>query len=431
METNKILHHLIKNQKPIFGIHGGGNVGLGCMADIVSRSKIAYQIVATSSDELMNHLINSNQHYWLKHGNKHKGISQTEIKNVTMLNYKIKHNMTWLYVHADLLAICLPEHALINMSQAIALGIKKRYETHGRELTVLILMNKPHNDFFVKSEITKALLFQTKNSSYVKNILNKIKFIPTVVDRIVNKIERRKIIDSIRDKSKFYLFSAERHFALYVPETMEEAAYFPDMTPVANLHQFAEIKNKYMNAPHTILAWMGGLMGCKTIAEAINNSTTLSHINNLMECEIAPILKAEYPELSKNTLISLKKHFINRCKSSTEDPIERVARDPLRKLDHGGRIRGIIELRQKHRLNIAIPELEQGIAAGLLYAINKIDPNNEECKKIHDIYQSSHSYKSILCYKGPYRNRTYSGLDSFNDRSLINNILKRMHAFKC
>ena len=229
---------------------------------------------------------------------------------------------------------------------------------------------------------------------------------------------------------QFNLFTAERDFSLCVSDKFQEASHFPDLKKVDNLNQFAEVKNKYINGPHCMLAWIGGLMGCRTIGEAINNPSILCFIDDLMEFEIGPILKIEYPNITNNDLKLLKDSFIKRCKASSEDPVMRVGRDPLRKLNSSDRVRGIIELKQKHGLKIATPELERGIAAGILYAVKKVDPTNDECKKIHEIYRKSGSYQAILCYKGPYGEGTYPGLDPHRDRALINNILNRITSFE-
>lgn len=473
MSIETLLNDLRKNKKKIFGIHGGGNIGLGCMADIVANSLYQYHIVATSSDEFTNNLINSAQQFHLQHHTS-QATKPTCIKNITMIYSRKRTNILWLYKHADLLALCVTEKAIANIVSDIAAGLSARYESEGTSLKILILMNRSDCDKLVQSEITKALNKLTRDTNYTKKILSSVQFIPTVADRIVSKIDKKNILNQLKNQLvsldqqtinkfpnlfdlkkslqeqietilinpnklnaairnlnlQFHLFNAEYHFLLYVPENFHEFNRLPNVKLVKNLKEFAEIKNKYINGPHAMLAWMGGLMGCKTIAEAINNPSMLWFISNLMEKEIGPILKAEYPTITVNELNILKNLFIRRCKGSLVDPIIRVGRDPLRKMDRGGRIRGIIELRQKHNLKIPTPELEKGIAAGVLYAINKIDPNNEECQKIREIYHQSNSYREVLCYKGPYGNGIYGGLDLDKDRPLINKILERIVIFE-
>jgi mannitol-1-phosphate/altronate dehydrogenase len=213
---------------------------------------------------------------------------------------------------------------------------------------------------------------------------------------------------------------------MYVPNHFTEAERFPLMTTTKNLNTIEAVKNKYINGPHAVLAWIGGFLGHTTIADSIKHPELFQFIKEMMEYEIAPILIAEYPDLTSEDLIKLEKSFFERCAASINDPVTRVGRDPLRKLDSGGRIRGTIELARKHDLSIATPRLEKGIAAGLLYALHGVDPSNPGCKKIREIYNQNDSYQSVLCYSGDAPSGKFSGLHPENDSQTIANVLNKM-----
>lgn len=454
-------------KKPIFAIHGGGNIGLGCMADIVATGSDQYHIIATSSDRFTNKIINAKHQYWLHHNDTN---DRTCINNISMIYSRNRRNIVWLYTKANIVALCLTENGLIEMVNTIIDGLIKRYYINRDPLDILILMNKPNAAEFVQNLIYKRMYNRTKNIKLTERILQRVRLVPTVVDRIVSKIERRKVMREIRkqlaslnkkqlallidNKSqnisksiiienclrdpailmralqyfnfKYCLFRTERDFVLFVPDYFKRAKRFPKLKTVKNINQFAEIKNKYMNGPHSMLAWIGGLMGFETIAETINKPSVNLYVNKLMENEIGPILKSAFPSINQNELQQLKKSFIRRCKINTRDTVERVGRDPLRKLNRGERVRGILELKQKHNLNIKTPELERGMAAGILYATKEIDPINEECRTIKSVYDKSRCYKEVLCYKGPYAKGNYPGLDAIKDEKLIKNILNRI-----
>lgn len=410
---------LHSNNQPIFAIHGGGNIGLGCMAEIVNNGKKPYQIIATSSDRDMNQLINSKNRYWLVHN--HEG-ETTCIDNVKMIYSRHKQNIVWLYTHADILALCLTEKGLVSVIDYIADGIISRYELKKEPLEILILMNHPKSEELLKHLLFNAILIKRKSKAEMQSIMSYVMIIPTVVDRIVSKIDSKKVIASFQQrKNKLYLFKAERNYLLYAPTNFSKARHFPKIKTVNNIRQFAEIKNKYLNGPHSMLAWMGGLMGCKTIAETIQKPSLYHYVNTLMENEIAPILQSAYPNLNYYELKSLKKSFLKRCKENKDDPVIRVGRDPIRKLKSGERVRGIIELKQKLKLPMETPQIERGIAAGIMYAINEVDPKNDECQQIKALYTKHRSYKAILCSQG---------LDQNKDQRLINNVIKRISSFK-
>src|SRR3982751_6577310 len=75
-------------QNKIFGIHGGGNIGLGLMAEIVSKSHVSYHMIATSNDTFLVNMINSTNRYFLHHKSNELKSSTTLIQNVKMISRK-------------------------------------------------------------------------------------------------------------------------------------------------------------------------------------------------------------------------------------------------------------------------------------------------------------------------------------------------------
>lgn len=466
-KLEQIQSRLSRNKKRIFAIHGGGYIGLGLMADIISQSPFEYKICATSSDKFTNLIINSLNQFWIQH-DLSKSNKVTCVKNVTMRFSRNDRNIIDLYVNANVLAICLTEQGIIQTSEVISQGLIARYETDQAGLKIFVLMNKPDSAEFIRNAVFKKLIQLTQDEVYTEKVLAAIQFIPTMVDRIVNKIDTNTLLQQLRRqllshepylkslsfvdpnlpfdeqienilsspkklitlikklKLQVNLFNAELSFVLYVPDGLPEVPRFPAIKAVKNVEQFIMLKNKYVNGPHAILAWLGGLKGYKTIAAAIRDKSIAEFIEKMMQHEIAPILAAEYPAIKPQEFEFLKSAFFKHCRSNKKDLIIRVGRDPLRKLIRGGCIMGVIDLRLKHALALSTSRLEKGIALGILYAIKKIDPYNDECKKIREIYQKNHSYKEILCYTGYYGNGVYPGLDQNQDKKLIQNILTHL-----
>lgn len=451
-------------EKMVFGIHGGGNIGLGLMTEIISKSHVKYEIIATSNDNFIANIINNTNKYSLRHNTATNEHASTLIKNVRIISRE-SHDIIELYKTASIIAICLTPVVIPEAAKDIAKGIIARYRTTGNFLKILVLMNIPQCDLFTKEKIKHELHQLISSETEVNAILENIQIIPTVVDRIVTKINQEsvknqikiqlqeKINSAILNKAQvdfiladtnrlseaintynleFYLFNAELNYMLYVPKYFTEATNFPTMKKISNIEQFEAIKNRYINGPHAILAWIGGLLGSKTIAEAIQIPGIERFIKSMMNEEIAPALMAEFPTLSKVELRFLRNLFIKRCFDSTDDLITRVGRDPMRKINANGRIRGTIELCNKHRLRITTKRLELGLAAAILYAIKKVDPSfNPGCAQLLDIYKkNNNNYKAVLCYNGDSPSGTYIGLDKDKDSVLINNILHFIHIFE-
>ncbi len=448
-------------------IHGGGNIGLGLMADIINRSKEPYQIIATSNDEFFNLLINANHQFRLQHDGSADDGDDTLIQNVTMIP-RDHSDIVKLYTDAtELLAICLTREAFHECVEYIARGIVARYEHNNTKLTILVLMNLPRCDEYVKRTIHEQMQLLIQDPEKLEKILESMVFIPTVSDRIVSKIPA----DSVRDELKHQLatciaplfadkaselpaaiegimlspthlseyikryslscklFNAEVPFRLYAPQRFLEAfSHFCAIDGVDDLEQHADIKDKYINGPHAILAWLGAILGCQTIAEAMNYPGMGHYIQCLMDKEIAPMLKVIYPTLTTATLISIQKMFLDRCLISTNDPVIRVGRDPLRKLGCDGRILGLRF--QNSATTMPTPLLERGVAAGVLYALKDKDSSNPDCQLMKEIYTSNASYTDVLCYQGETRSGIHKGLDLNTDNDLLSRVLLKIESLE-
>ncbi|MBN9288741.1 MAG: hypothetical protein BGO43_08505 [Gammaproteobacteria bacterium 39-13] len=466
----KIQSRLARNKKRVFAIHGGGYIGLGLMADIISQSPFEYNIVATSSDKFINLLINCNHQFRIQH-DASKESQTTCVNNVTMVYSRNHKNIHDLYIQSNIMAICLTEEGLLQSANIIAQGLIARYETDQAGLKIFILMNKPDCADFTRHVVYTAMLEQTNNPEYCEKVLKSIHFLPSMVDRIVNKIDTEILLQQLKSQLRknylhsnhakplqlfdvkksinqqvneifsspkkllkavkqfglqINLFNAELSFVLYVPDGVPEVSRFPAIKAVKNLDQYIFLKNKFINGPHAILAWLGGLMGYQTVAAASRDPMILHFIQGMMKHEIAPILRAEYPEIKNSQLEFLKSTFFKHCRNIKDDPIIRVGRDPLRKLIRGGCIMGIIELYQKHKMTMPLLGLKRGIASGILYAVKAIDPSNSEGKILKEIFDKSQDYTDLLCYHGAYGNGNYPGMDKKQDHLLIQGILHQI-----
>ena len=443
----------------IFGIHGGGNIGLGLMADVINSSTKKYQIVATSNDVLFNQLINARNKLHLQHEQD----TTTEISSISMTS-RDSEAVIELYINASLLAICLTPQAFNEEAIVIAKGIIARYEKTKKPLTILLLMNLPDCLNLVRETITEKISQLLLDDKKTAEIFGKIKLVATVPDRIVTKIpveevlekfkfdilkklpserhpdiERRIllllsepcnrenmeiIIEIVRQyQIDIDLYRAEKEFRLYMPEHISiELGHFSAIHFVKDIAQLETIKNKYINGPHTILAWLGGILGCKIIAESFQYPGMKYYIKRLMH-EIAEILKKTYLNLTDKELISMQDLFFNRCEASNADPVSRVGRNPLSKLDRFGRVIGSISLRKGFYLT-HLPYLEMGIAAGVVYALQNQDLNDKGCNAVKEIFSAGgRSYKAILCHDDKNEHR---GLDPIKDSNLIMRILRNI-----
>lgn len=253
----------------VFGIHGGGNIGLGLLAEIINRCKEEYQIVATSNDGCLTQIVNKEKKFSLLHK---PTTAPTQIKNVTMISRSIS-NVKKLYLKADVVAICLTQEGLQASLEGIARGLIARFKKDAGPLNILVLMNVPDSHVYVRSKLKEFFLKKHLPAEVIEWILLKAKFIPTMVDRIVRKLSPEEMIKHLtnvfpretittlddavnvagKNKYPIPLFQAEKNFVLYVSDTFPLVTQFPDMKPTNSLKVIDEIKNKYINGPHAIL----------------------------------------------------------------------------------------------------------------------------------------------------------------------------------
>lgn len=441
--SEKIKSRLDRNRKKIFAIHGGGNMGLGLMADVISKSPGEWSIVATTSNKIIRSIINSTNSVTVRYGSA-DNVEQVCIHNLTMISRE-NNDIEWLYANASFASLCVTPVAFSEISTQIASALISRHRTDGSGLKLLILMNKPDCGEFVWKQLREDILLITKSAELTAEIISASQIIGTVVDRIVTPVNNDEIFTELTQQLqslgvvcstidemiplidplhlKVTLLNAEKTYSFYVPDTFPEAYRLATVKITKNLRTIDAIKNKYINGPHVVMAWMGALMGYRTIAESINDPYILKYIEAMMDDEVGPILLAVYPDLSSNELVSLRNQFFERCRASQDDPVTRVGRDPLRKLDTGGRIRGCIELQKRHGLNIETRVLELGVAVGVLYALSDLDPANPGCQQIKEIYKKNHfSYKAVLCYRGKAPSGEFKGFDQVNDAMLLQRI---------
>lgn len=165
----------------IFGIHGGGNIGLGLMADVINHSKLLepYQIIATSNDIFFNALINGNNQLRLQHIGADEG-DDTVVSHVRMTQ-RNHSDIVKLYTDAtEIIAMCLTQSSFEESAESIAQGIINRYEQSKSKLAILVLMNRQYCDEYVRETtyhsnqvISQSLnFFATKGNMLTQSLKN-------------------------------------------------------------------------------------------------------------------------------------------------------------------------------------------------------------------------------------------------------------------
>lgn len=443
------------------GIHGFGAMGGGYLAQVFSHwdgYTRPREIVAATGNRLLRESVTAFGKFSVRYG----ALPYDEtIDNVRMIDIDDEQAMIDMYVQSEAIGLCLPETAIRQQAHVIARGLVQRFEKRGRELTVLVVLNKEGGARFVRRHVQDELL-RLQPPAICEQIMANTHFAETVVSRIVSKLTNKAILRQLRIKSEILehhiattanasqgaepgaefeqlvntfrqvaqpaqalnqmhliLFNSEPDMPLYAERCSDLLERLRQVVTVDDISEIQTIKNKLWNGPHAILAWYASLRGHATIGQAMGDRHVSALLQQLLKREIEPTLLKHHPSMREVTAPFIQT-FLERCKASFKDTCSRVGRDPLRKLQRGERVLGTIAMARQH--GIATPALEYGAALAVHYALRSTDEKDKECQLIKEIFAQRGSVADVLTYRGRYNGRPYPGLDPQAHAELIGRI---------
>jgi mannitol-1-phosphate 5-dehydrogenase len=150
----------------------------------------------------------------------------------------------------------------------------------------------------------------------------------------------------------------------------------PGLNFCDNIDAFYARKLFMNNAGHALLGYRGHLAGYRLVHEPLDVPEIRSHLTYMLSLACQAL--ADKFSLSAGSLSEdlVTWRFANR---ELADPIQRVARNPLRKLGPGERLAGLVRLLQASRL--ATEPVSRVIADALRYR----DPEDPECEELSRI----------------------------------------------
>ena len=442
------------------GIHGFGAMGGGYLTQIFSHwdgYTRPCEIIAATRSRMLRDTIQAFGRFSVRYGAT--SFDQT-IENLRMIDMDDAEEVIRMYDVAEIVGLSLPETAIRKQADVIAKGLIRRFERRGRELTILIVLNKVGGADFVRRHV-QAQLERLVAPHMCQKILDNTHFAETVVSRIVSKLSNESLVRQLRIKSKIFqnsltdetaaptanpktpvpeyerlisrfrpfaqssnalsqlhliLFNSESDMPLYAERCSNLLERMRQVKTVDDITQTQVMKNLLWNGPHAIIAWYASRLGYSWLGQAMGDPRVSALAERLIRQEVGPALVAEYPHMAE-AVESFSKTFLERCNTSFKDPCTRVGRDPLRKLQRNERIFRSIDLAKKHGINCSA--LEFGSALALHYALQSTDSKDQESQLMRNLYQDSGSVEAVLTYSASYNGRPYPGLDPVTDGALI------------
>ncbi len=410
------------------GIHGFGAIGGGYIAQILShwdgytRPK---RMLASTRNRLYLESVNSFGSYSIRYG---QSSYDERIENLSVIDADNEQQMLEMYMQSSLIALCLPEQAIASEAKIIAKGLLARFMSQDMQnnepITFLIILNKVCAKYLVLKNIREALL-EITDEDIDEHILSEHYFCDTVVNRMVSKLTDQALYRQLNIKHRLFkqyqsdlndetielsdetaltekqeqqitncledmrgqfqagqflqnmdliLFHSETDMPIYVENRSPLLSKMRQMILVDQISDIQIIKNRLWNGCHAMLAWYASTIGHEMIGIAMADSKIKKYAEQVVD-EVKLGLVNIVPNQAKE-LDRMAESFLNSCRSAYKDPCERVARDPLRKLNFNERVFGSIE----NHIHQALPyqNLLKGAVYGYVYALKNLNLDSEE-----------------------------------------------------
>lgn len=348
---------------------GAGNIGRGFIGKLLADAGI--QLTFADVNQVVLDALNARGEYPVHVVGEQ---AQVEIvKGVNAVN-STSDDIITLVAEVDIVTTAVGPQILERIAAGIAKGLAKRSDSaNSRPLNIIACENMVRGTTQLKGHVLQAL--PEKYHAWVEEHVG---FVDSAVDRIVPPSEA--------GNSDPLEVTVETFSEWIVDKTQFKGALpdIPGMELTDNLMAFVERKLFTLNTGHAITAYLGQLAGHNTIREAILDEKVRKVVQGAMEESGAVLIKRYGFDAAKHAAYIQK--ILGRFENPyLKDDVERVGRQPLRKLSAGDRLikptLGTLEYHLPHA------NLVTGIAAALHYRSDQ-DPQAQELAGLlaqHDV----------------------------------------------
>jgi len=333
---------------------GAGNIGRGFIGALLSQA--GYRLVFADVNEQMIERLNYRGAYTLR-------VTDVDAEEYDVKPVSALHTADPLLidkiVQSDVVTTAVGLNILPRIAPVIARAIEVR-ATKGVEkhLHVIACENGIRASTQLADVVNNLLDDQVKQ--YCKEWVG---FVDCSVDRIVPPLQTEILEDVCVER--FYEWNVDR-------EQMKSPLEIPGMNVVDNLGAYVERKLFTLNTGHAILAYLGRIKGFSTIDECIADETILQVVRGAM-AESGAALVAKFG-LDSGMHSDYIEKIIQRFRNpNLGDKVERIGRDPIRKLSPNDRLIGPI--REAAKRGLPIDNLLVGAGAAFHFC-SESDPES-------------------------------------------------------
>ena len=360
---------------------GGGNIGRGFIGKILAEA--GYEVVFADINMTVIDRLNQDHGYTVHVVGE--GVDQHEtVKNVRGINSGDEAAVTAEISDATLVTTAVGPPVLEILAPLLARTLAARYRAGGAPLNIIACENMVRGSSFLKEKVLTAA------GDDAALIDANTGFVDCAVDRIV---------PPVRGGDADPLAVTVEVFSEWIVDSTQFKGAVPaiaGMIATDKLMAFIERKLFTLNTGHTALAYFGQLAGKKTVGEAMQDDAVRQAAEAVMK-ESGAVLIRRYafdPAAHRAYIDKILKRFANPY---LHDDIDRVARQPLRKLGAQERfikpLNGMLEYDLPHDATV------RAIAATLHYH-NPDDPQAVEMQ----YYRQAHGIAATLAKYSDFDN---------------------------
>lgn len=337
---------------------GAGNIGRGFIGALLSKAN--YEVVFVDVNAQVIDRLNEQRSYTVLTADEDN--EENVIHNVRGLNSRTQMEQVLAEIAtADLVTTAVGPSVLPHLAHPIGQGLLQR---NGAPIQVIACENAIGASSMLQ-EYTKASLSEEEWSK-----VDRVTGFPNAtVDRIVPAQDHADPLTI--SVEPFYEWVIETKSMKGEPPTIDGVTYVEDLTP------YIERKLFTVNTGHAMVAYLGFQKGLMTIKEAISDQTIAEKTRQAL-AETKGLLVHKYnfsPEAHDEYIEKIFKRYNNPYLS---DRVERVGRNPIRKLGYNERL--VKPVRQLLDLGHQPTALLAGIQAAFAFFVED-DQESMELKK--------------------------------------------------
>ncbi|EMH4110495.1 mannitol-1-phosphate 5-dehydrogenase [Serratia marcescens] len=340
---------------------GAGNIGRGFIGKLLADAGV--EVTFADVNQTVLDLLNSRKSYSVHVVGEQERVER--VNNVSAVNSGSEAAVA-LIAKADLVTTAVGPQILAKIAGTIAKGLVLRHQQGNvQPLNIIACENMVRGTSQLKQHVFAAL--PQDEQAWVEQHVG---FVDSAVDRIVPPADSNDPLE----------VTVETFSEWIVDQTQfkGQPPAIAGMELTDNLMAFVERKLFTLNTGHAITAYLGQQAGLQTIRDAILDPAIRRVVKGAMEESGAVLIKRYGFDADKHAA------YINKILGRFENPylhddVERVGRQPLRKLSAGDRL--IKPLLGTLEYGLPHANLIQGIAAAMSYRSEQ-DPQAQELAEL-------------------------------------------------